>query len=244
MDTWSIKNDDNDHQKHAHQIITTSPSPDDDDGHHLSSSLYGTIATHIVEGDLGLGPGIGCQPQEDPVQAPDAQLECADRQRESRRPPRGLERELVGDVVVVVTEVPKEEVRDEGNVDSGEARASPAAHDAIVIGGGGGGGGDRDGRGGRGGGQGRGRRRRLLRGGVDERRGGSGGAGRADGTQGVGRSEARGRGCQCQGEGDAVELHFQVDSWVIADDDVVGVWYRRYNIPSTRVSQERIFFGG
>ena len=71
------------------------------DGEHLDK---------IVHGDLGLGTCIGSEPEEDPVKRADSELECRDGHGEPGCASGGLEGEFVGDVVVVVSDVPEGEV--------------------------------------------------------------------------------------------------------------------------------------
>ena len=88
------------------------------DGEHLDD---------VVHGDGGGLAGVGGDPKEDGVDAADGQLEGGDGHGETGGTTGGLESELVGDVVVVVADVPKEEVEQEGDVNALEGVEGTAA---------------------------------------------------------------------------------------------------------------------
>ena len=88
------------------------------DGEHLDD---------VVHGDGGGLAGVGGDPKEDGVDAADGQLEGGDGHGETGGTTGRLEGELVGDVVVVVANVPEEEVEKEGGVDALEGVEGTAA---------------------------------------------------------------------------------------------------------------------
>ena len=87
------------------------------------------------------GPGIRSQPQENPIQASNPKLQRTDGHWKAGRPSGRLQGQLVGNVVVVVAEVPKGEVREEGHVDvpEGSTAARRQGERGGAFGGGGGG---------------------------------------------------------------------------------------------------------
>jgi hypothetical protein len=101
-----------------------------------------TTLTHIIHGNMRPGPGIRSQPQENPIQASNSKLQRTDRHWKAGRPSGRLQGQLVGNVVVVVAEVPKGEVREEGHVDvaEGSTAARRQGERGGAFGGGGGGG--------------------------------------------------------------------------------------------------------
>ena len=139
--------------------------------------------THIIQGNLGLLPGIGGKPQEQSIQAANTKLQRRDGKREATSSAHGLERELVGDVVVVVAKVPQAKVGEEGDVNSkrrGGGSSSTCRLDddcGIVVGRGGGCRSRMEGRGGGRIGTGKGRRRLVV---ADAARGGDGMTARAE----------------------------------------------------------------
>mmetsp|Transcript_7015 Transcript_7015/g.15252 ORF Transcript_7015/g.15252 Transcript_7015/m.15252 type:complete len:307 (+) Transcript_7015:148-1068(+) len=68
------------------------------DGEHLDD---------VVEGDGGFGAGVGGEPEEDSVDSADGELEGGDGHGESGRSSSGLKCQLVGNVVVVVSNIPE-----------------------------------------------------------------------------------------------------------------------------------------
>mmetsp|Transcript_3990 Transcript_3990/g.8655 ORF Transcript_3990/g.8655 Transcript_3990/m.8655 type:complete len:422 (+) Transcript_3990:164-1429(+) len=70
----------------------------------------------ILHGNGGLGSGIGGEPEEDSVDGTNSELEGRKGHRESDLSSGGVQGKLVGDVVVVVTEVPKGKVGDEAEI--------------------------------------------------------------------------------------------------------------------------------
>ena len=81
----------------------------------------------VVHGDGGGLAGVGGDPKEDGVDAADGKLEGGDGHGETGGTTGGLESELVGDVVVVVADVPEDEVEQEGGVNALEGVKGTAA---------------------------------------------------------------------------------------------------------------------
>ena len=88
------------------------------DGEHLDD---------VVHGDGGGLAGVGGDPKEHGVEASDGKLEGGDGHGETSGTTGGLESELVGDVVVVVANVPEDEVEEEGDVNALEGIEGTAA---------------------------------------------------------------------------------------------------------------------
>jgi len=102
------------------------------DGEHLDD---------VVHGDGGGLAGVGGDPEEQGVETADGELEGGDGHREAGRAAGGLEGELVGDVVVVVADVPEDEVQEEGDVQVLEGvKGSAAGLEGIAAAAGGRGG--------------------------------------------------------------------------------------------------------
>ena len=106
-----------------------------------SAESYGEHLDDVVHVYFRGGTAVGGDPEEESVEATDAHLEGSDGHGETGLASGGFEGELVGDVVVVVADVPEEEVRKEGDVHVLEGTADAAAGgDGRVRGGGEGGG--------------------------------------------------------------------------------------------------------
>lgn len=97
------------------------------DGSHSHGKDRGTVCTHEAEGngkhlldifqsDLGLRTGIGGQPKEESVERTNTQLQRRDGHGETGLSSSSIKSKLVGDVVVVVSKVPKGKVGNEANV--------------------------------------------------------------------------------------------------------------------------------
>mmetsp|Transcript_14016 Transcript_14016/g.38566 ORF Transcript_14016/g.38566 Transcript_14016/m.38566 type:complete len:433 (-) Transcript_14016:3-1301(-) len=78
----------------------------------------------IIERDLGQGARIGVAPEEQSPDATNAQLQRGDGHRETGSTTGSLQGKLVRDVVVVVAEIPEEEIQHQGDVDLAAATRS------------------------------------------------------------------------------------------------------------------------
>ena len=98
-------------------------------GTHTHGEDRSAVSTHEAEsdgkhfdnighGDSGLLTSIGSQPEEDSVKASNTQLQTRDSHGETSLSSSSVQGELVGNVVVVVTEVPEGKVGQETKVDS------------------------------------------------------------------------------------------------------------------------------
>ena len=88
------------------------------DGEHLDD---------VVHVDGRPLPAVGGDPHEETVEAADAHLQTRDGHGEAGLSTGSPQRQLVSDVVVVVAEVPEEEVRDERNVEALQGRSDSTA---------------------------------------------------------------------------------------------------------------------
>mmetsp|Transcript_10810 Transcript_10810/g.31475 ORF Transcript_10810/g.31475 Transcript_10810/m.31475 type:complete len:419 (+) Transcript_10810:194-1450(+) len=99
------------------------------DGSHSHGEDGGGVGSHeaesngkhfyqILHGDFRLGAGIGSEPEEKTVDGTNSELQRRNGHGESNLSSSSVEGKLVGDVVVVVTEVPQDEVCNEPKIKS------------------------------------------------------------------------------------------------------------------------------
>jgi len=102
------------------------------------AECHGEHLDDIIHCNFRLIPRIRRQPQKDPIQTSNAQLQRTNRQRKPSSAARRLQRQLIANIVVIISQIPKSKVGNQRNVDSTEASSSAGGR-AISLGGGGGG---------------------------------------------------------------------------------------------------------
>lgn len=100
------------------------------DGQHLDN---------VVFGDSRFGAGVGGEPEEDGVQSTNAELQTGEHHGETGLATGRVECQLVGDVVIVVAQVPEGKVDEQSNVDRScfGSASTGGAQGIAALGGGG-----------------------------------------------------------------------------------------------------------